>query len=181
MERLIDQMSTATPDSELYKKCENDLKEMLEKQSSYCVQCVKCTAGCPAMRLLELHPNEIMANLNLGFIDELVKSDIIWCCVTCFKCKERCPQEVSPADAIYILRSMSVAKGLPIPEGYSKVLQAILQKGMIQDQQEIMVRLISTNKKKFMTREKLGLPEAPTPENMQKFQMALMNVLQKSL
>ena len=53
-----------------------------------CFQCMKCTSGCTALKLLELKPNGIIKLVNLGFVDELPSSDIIWTCVTCLKCVE---------------------------------------------------------------------------------------------
>jgi len=181
MANLVDQMSSAESTKDVYAMGQKMLKELQEQISDNCLQCVKCTAGCPAMKLLELHPHEIMALMNLGFTDELLKSEHIWNCVTCFKCKERCPQKVAPADAILLLRSLAVLQGLPLPKGFAGVLQALMDKGIIQEPVEVMDKNVQTNKKKFTDRKKLGLPDASRPKDLEKFKEAFMNALQQTL
>jgi heterodisulfide reductase subunit C len=72
---LVDLMSMAKPNMESRKKILSKLKG---KELANCFQCMKCTSGCTALKLLELKPNEIVKLVNLGFVDELPNSDIIW-------------------------------------------------------------------------------------------------------
>jgi heterodisulfide reductase subunit C len=133
------------------------------------------------MKLLELEPHNVMALVNLGFVEELLKSDIIWCCVTCLKCQERCPQRVSPVETILALRTLAVAKGLPIPEGYQTMLTAILEKGYFQDPQDIMTRDVETGKKGFTDRTGIGLNEHKGPVDKEKFKAMLMAAFTQSI
>ncbi|MEM2869493.1 MAG: 4Fe-4S dicluster domain-containing protein [Thermoplasmata archaeon] len=181
MSDLTDQMSSAESSSEVSELERRMLREMREETPDYCLQCVKCTAGCPAMKLLELHPHEVMALFNLGFTEELLKSEVIWCCVTCFKCKERCPQKVTPVDVILLLRSIAVQRGLPVPPGFAGVLQAVIEKGLIQDPVEVLYRSVATGKKRFTDRKGAGLGEASRPVDMEKFREALTGALCQSL
>ncbi|MBN1390077.1 MAG: 4Fe-4S dicluster domain-containing protein, partial [Candidatus Thermoplasmatota archaeon] len=77
------------------------LQRLREEVSDHCYQCAKCTSGCEAHKLLELEPHRIVALLKSGLIDELINSDIIWTCMSCFKCKERCPQKVAPVNILF--------------------------------------------------------------------------------
>ena len=71
---IIDLMSMAKPNLE----SRNKLIEKLPKQEmTNCFQCMKCTSGCTSLKLLELKPHEIIKLVNLGFVDELLASEII--------------------------------------------------------------------------------------------------------
>jgi heterodisulfide reductase subunit C len=181
MAKLVDQMSSAESSQDVYKLEQKMLQEMQEQITDQCLQCVKCTAGCPAMKLLELHPHEVMALFNLGFTEELLKSDVIWSCITCFKCKERCPQKVAPVDVILLLRAIAVQRGMPLPAGFASVLQALMDKGIIQEPVEVLLKSVNTGKKKFSDRKGCGLPDASRPRDVEKFKEAFMNALTQAL
>ena len=181
MANLVDQMSSAESSKDVYKLEQKMLKEMRENITDQCLQCVKCTAGCPAMKLLELHPHVVMALFNLGFTEELLKSEVIWTCLTCFKCKERCPQKVAPVDVILLLRAIAVQRGMPLPAGFASVLQALMEKGIIQEPVEVLLKMVNTGKKKFSDRKGCGLPDASRPKDLEKFKEAFMNALTQAL
>lgn len=147
----------------------NEINERLSKLqneiSDYCFQCAKCTSGCEAHKILELEPHKIVALLKRGLIDEMVNSDIIWTCMSCFKCLERCPQKVAPVEILFALKNLAVASGKEIPGKYTAMLQSILSIGLIQD-----VQSVSTHDNKTKNREELGLPNISKPVDVAKFQ-----------
>ena len=131
---------------------------------------MKCTSGCTALKLLELKPHEIVKFVNLGFIDELASSDIIWTCATCLKCIQRCPQKASPYHAIMALRNLAVEKNKKIPEGYLKAISQILETGLAETGQRIV-----TEKMETFDREALKLPKIDIPkESLQTILMKIM-------
>ena len=154
------------------------IKNMLGKideRVDACYQCGKCTSGCEAMKLLELEPHHIVAMTKMGFIDELINSDVIWTCVTCFKCKERCPQRVAPVELLFLLKNIAVARGKEIPANLSIMFQNILSQGMIQTVQEV-----ATKDGKGVRREDLGLPKMILPP-IEDFQPELMKLAMEEI
>lgn len=137
-----------------------------------CFQCMKCTSGCTALKLLELKPHEIMRLVEWGFLDELVTSDIIWTCATCLKCTERCPQKASPYHAIMTLRNIAVEKEVKVPEAYLKAVSQILESGLAETIQKIVTRDAET-----FDRESLKLPKMANPKGG--FQGAFMKILEE--
>ncbi|MEM3536202.1 MAG: 4Fe-4S dicluster domain-containing protein [Candidatus Bathyarchaeia archaeon] len=137
-----------------------------------CFQCIKCTSGCTALKLLELKPHEIVKLVNLGFVDELATSDIIWTCVTCLKCVERCPQKASPYHVIIALRNLAVEREAKVPEGYLKAVSQILETGLAEPIQKVV-----TSKMEAFDRESLKLPKITTPKET--FQSAFMRMLEE--
>jgi heterodisulfide reductase subunit C len=146
------------------------LAKLKGKELVNCFQCMKCTSGCTALKLLELKPNEIMKLVNLGFIDELPSSDIIWTCVTCLKCIERCPQKASPYHVIMALRNLAVEKEAKVPEPFLKAVSQILETGLAEPPQKIVTRKMET-----LDRTCLKLPKIKSPkENFQAIFMKAM-------
>ena len=166
---LTDLMSMAKPKRKLREKT---LLKLGGREPVNCFQCIKCTSGCTALKLLELKPHEIIKLADLGFIDELASSDIIWTCVTCLKCVQRCPQKASPYHVILALRNLAVEKEAKVPEGYLKIVSQILETGLAETVQKIV-----TNQMETCDRWSLKLPKVNPPKAT--FQAALMKMMEE--
>jgi len=168
---IVDLTSMAQGQTEIRNEINNRLTRLRNDISDYCFQCAKCTSGCEAHKLLELEPHKIVALLKRGLIDEMVNSDIIWTCMSCFKCWERCPQKVAPVEILFALKNLAVASGKQIPGNYTGLLQSVLSIGLIQD-----VKTITSRDNKTKTRSDFGLPEISKPTDATKFQMMLSKI-----
>lgn len=74
---------------------------------SACLQCKKCTSGCPVAGWADIKPHELVRLAQLGCKDELLGSRMIWECTSCQTCATRCPQQVDIASLNDALRRMS--------------------------------------------------------------------------
>jgi len=110
--------------------------------------------------------------VNLGFVDELALSDIIWTCVTCLKCVQRCPQKASPYHAIMALRNLAVEREAKVPEALMKAVSQILETGLAE-----AVQKVTTNKMETFDRESLRLPKIPVPK--ESFQAVFLKALEE--
>ena len=165
---LTDLMSMAKPD---LKSREKIFARLSSKELVNCFQCIKCTSGCTALKLLELKPHEIVKLVNLGFVDELAASDMVWTCVTCLKCMQRCPQKASPYHLIMALRNLAVEREVKLPEGYLKAVSQILETGLAEAVQKVVTRKLET-----FDRESLKLPRIASPR--ESFQPIFMKILE---
>ena len=168
---IVDLTSMGESQTELRKEINERLSKLGNEVSDYCFQCAKCTSGCEAHKLLELEPHKIVALLKRGLIDEMINSEIIWTCMSCFKCRERCPQKVSPVDILFTLKNLAVASGKQIPGNYTAILQSILGIGLLQD-----IKEVATRDNKTIKRDDLKLPKLSKPTDVQKFQMVLSKI-----
>jgi heterodisulfide reductase subunit C len=166
---LTDLMSMAKPSLESREKV---LSKLGGIELVNCFQCLKCTSGCTALKLLELKPHEIVKLVNLGFVDDLALSDIIWTCVTCLKCVQRCPQKASPYHAIVALRNLAVEREAKVPEALMKAVSQILETGLAE-----AVQKVTTDKMETFDREMLRLPKIPAPKTS--FQAAFLKALEE--
>lgn len=73
-----------------------------------CMKCGKCSATCPALDSMDIHPHRFVKNVRDGKINELLKSDTIWACLSCFVCSERCPRDAGPAALIDSVRVLVI-------------------------------------------------------------------------
>ena len=73
-----------------------------------CMKCGKCSATCPAFGEMDIKPHQFVSYVANGNIEELVKSESLWKCLSCFACVERCPRDVKPGKIIDAARQLVV-------------------------------------------------------------------------
>ncbi len=166
---LTDLMSMAKPNAESNAKI---VARLGGRDFLNCFQCMKCTSGCTALKLLELKPHEIEKLVNLGFVDDLASSDLIWTCATCLKCIERCPQKASPYHVIVSLRNLAVEREAKVPEAYMKAVSQILETGLAETYQRVITKKMVT-----VDREGLKLPKLSGPK--ESFQAVFLRALEE--
>jgi len=90
-----------------------DSRQFVQEHGLYaCIQCGKCTGGCPMAIKTRLNPRSIIYRLLIagnGF--DLEGRDELWDCTTCATCSSRCPKQVNPMEAVIGMRSAFVEKG----------------------------------------------------------------------
>lgn len=57
-----------------------------------------------------------MRMAQLGLKDEIINSEELWQCSTCYTCAERCPRQVPIVDIVIELRNIAVAEGHMRPQ-----------------------------------------------------------------
>lgn len=81
-----------------------------------CFACGTCTASCPVREVDERYnPRLIIRMVTLGMKEEVLQSDFIWLCSTCYTCSERCPQGVHLTDIMRALKNIAVKEGIVHP------------------------------------------------------------------
>jgi heterodisulfide reductase subunit C len=117
-----------------------------------CYACGTCTASCPVRRVNRLYnPRRIIRMIILGMHKEVLGSEFIWLCSSCYTCQERCPQGVRITDLITALRNLAVREG-HAPSGV--MMQAKLIRGQ--------GRLYALDEFDDKKRKKAGLPSLPS-------------------
>lgn len=57
-----------------------------------CMQCGVCSGSCPLGNAWEHPPQEIFMMIRAGKRDEVLQSDSMWMCTSCYNCITRCPR-----------------------------------------------------------------------------------------
>lgn len=98
-----------------------DLINEVQKISSIdirsCLQCKKCSNGCPVTSLTKVHPSDIIRRLQLNEGDKIFESDLIWMCASCETCFTRCPMKINMTAVMDALRIIAVYKNASKQEG----------------------------------------------------------------
>jgi Fe-S oxidoreductase len=77
-----------------------------------CIQCGRCTGGCPVALRTPLRVRCFMYDsLNEERLEELSEKPEIWDCTTCFTCAARCPKGLEPLEVLIGLRSLQIEEG----------------------------------------------------------------------
>jgi Fe-S oxidoreductase len=93
-----------------------------------CIQCGKCTAGCPISLKSALNPRALIYEMLLGESFDLVSRSELWDCTTCSTCGLRCPKGVKAVDLVINLREKWIESG-KIPTTLRAPLTATLNQG----------------------------------------------------
>lgn len=84
------------------------IREISGVEPLKCMKCGKCSATCPAFDEMDIKPHQFVSYVANENIEELVKSESLWKCLSCFACVERCPRNVKPGKVIDAARQLVV-------------------------------------------------------------------------
>jgi Fe-S oxidoreductase len=94
-----------------------------------CIQCGRCTGGCPVTIRTGLNPRRIVYDSrDEEMLEELSNLTEIWDCTTCNTCAVRCPKGLKPVDVLVGLRNMLVEEGVIQPT-VRDALESIFREG----------------------------------------------------
>lgn len=59
-----------------------------------CLQCGTCSGVCPFGYLMKYPPSKIIGTLRADMFDQVLKTDGVWMCVSCYACTAFCPSQI---------------------------------------------------------------------------------------
>ena len=77
----------------------------------HCLQCGSCGGSCPNGADMQYTPRTLFAMINANRKEEVLSANTMWCCVSCYFCTVRCPQNIPITEVMYALKRMSIAAG----------------------------------------------------------------------
>jgi Fe-S oxidoreductase len=94
-----------------------------------CIQCGRCTGGCPVSMKTDLNIRGIIYEALIeDFIDPSLMP-VLWDCTNCLTCTTRCPKDIKPADVIIGLRGYIVGEGKGVPPRVRDALMSAFTRG----------------------------------------------------
>ncbi len=94
----------------------NQIISISGEDASKCIQCGKCTAGCPVSPEMDIQPNQVLRFIQINDPEPLLKCKTIWICASCQTCSVRCPEEIEIAKIMDSLRKLSLESQAPSGE-----------------------------------------------------------------
>jgi len=89
-----------------------EIEELCGSSPLACLQCTKCSNGCPVAARTGLTPHQVVRLLQTGQRKAALSSRFIWECTSCHTCITRCPQQVDVCAMNDALRILSLREGL---------------------------------------------------------------------
>lgn len=77
-----------------------------------CIQCGKCTGGCPIASEKVSGPRRLIAEILSGMRNEALNNPTWWYCVSCGTCMTRCPVEINMYQVATTLCELAEESGL---------------------------------------------------------------------
>ena len=59
-----------------------------------CLQCGTCSGVCPFGYLMDYPPSKMISALRAGMFEKVMKTDLVWMCVSCYACTNSCPAKI---------------------------------------------------------------------------------------
>ncbi len=103
-----------------------------------CLQCTKCSSGCPVAARTDITPHQLVRLLQTGQRNAALSSGFIWECTSCHTCITRCPQQVDICGMNDALRALSLSEGLAtrdtaVPTFNKAFLDSVRKRGRVHE------------------------------------------------
>ncbi|HEY9246859.1 MAG TPA: 4Fe-4S dicluster domain-containing protein, partial [Candidatus Methanoperedens sp.] len=77
-----------------------------------CIQCGCCSGSCPVSHEMDYTPRQLVRMIQLGLKQEVLNSNTIWICLSCFSCTVRCPRGIHIAELMEALKPLAIEYGV---------------------------------------------------------------------
>lgn len=127
-----------------------------------CIQCGTCSGTCPLSVYMEHSPRQIMALVRADFKEEVLRSNSVWLCASCYACSVECPREIPITDIMYALKRRAIDEGLyprrfPIPILAREFAHMVRTRGRVTETLLVMRLFLKANWRAVLTSWRQGL------------------------
>jgi heterodisulfide reductase subunit C len=101
-----------------------------------CIQCGTCSGSCPNANKMDYTPRELIAMARAGMRDEVLSSNSMWLCLSCYLCTVRCPRKIKITELMHALECLSNSSGMSTkrvftPKLYKTFTDIVYKLGMV--------------------------------------------------
>lgn len=127
-----------------------------------CIQCGTCSGACPLSIYMDFSPRQVMALVRADFKNEVLRSNTIWLCASCYGCTVECPRQIRITDIMYALKQRAIKervypKHMPIPILAKEFAKMVRSKGRITETLLVMQLFLRANWRAVLSSWRLGL------------------------
>lgn len=103
-----------------------------------CMQCGVCSGSCPLGKFWDHPPQELFMMIRAGKRNEVLGSDSMWMCTSCYNCIVRCPRELPITHIMHGLAHYAKRLGLvpanqPTAKFAQKFWNNLMTKGRVNE------------------------------------------------
>lgn len=115
-----------------------------------CMQCGTCTASCPNADYMDHAPSELIAMARAELKGEVLASNAMWYCLSCYLCTVRCPRDIKITRLMHVFEGMAASNGLSnkrttTPVMYRGFNSFLKSRGRISELWLMMIYYFKTN------------------------------------
>jgi heterodisulfide reductase subunit C len=127
-----------------------------------CIQCGTCSGACPLSIYMDFSPRQVIALVRADFKNEVLRSNSIWLCASCYGCTVECPRQIRITDIMYALKQRAIKEGVyprhfPIPILAKEFAKMVRRKGRITETLLVMQLFLRANWRAVLSSWRLGL------------------------
>jgi len=127
-----------------------------------CIQCGTCSGSCPNVDYMDYSPRQIIAMVRADLSDEVLSSNTMWVCASCYLCTVRCPRNVKITELMHALESIALRHGLSnrkisTPLMYKTFVGSIMRNGRVHELGFMMSFYLKSNPFKAFKNALLGI------------------------
>ena len=116
----------------------------------WCMQCGMCSASCPNVNQMDYSPRKLIARIRAGRRYDVLSSNTMWICASCYLCTARCPKDVKITELMHSLERLSARHGLlnkvvSTPAMYKAFVDSIKKNGRVHEIGIMMQFYLKTN------------------------------------
>lgn len=126
-----------------------------------CIQCGTCAASCPSVSVMRYSPRQVIALVRAGMVREVLRSNAVWVCASCYMCTVRCPCDIQPTELMHALQTLGSQNGL-LPDGvavaafYRTFAASVKARGRVHEL-GVMFRFLVTRPRKALQMLPVGI------------------------
>lgn len=87
-----------------------------------CIHCGGCSGSCPLGKHMDYGPRRLMLLAREGYRDDVLRSNTMWLCSSCYTCEVGCPRRIPVTDVMYALRRKAMEAGIHSKDHLAPVL-----------------------------------------------------------
>ena len=111
---------------------------------------------------MDLTPRKMLLMIASGMKEEVLKSNSMWYCVSCYACTARCPREIPVADVMHLLKNETLRGDygkdkLASPVFYQTFNKMVERHGRINEGKLMTIFALKTNPLKMLPLAPLGI------------------------
>ena len=127
-----------------------------------CIQCGTCSGVCPLSIYMDFTPRQVMALTRADFKKEVLRSQTIWLCASCYACTVECPRDIRITDVMYELKQRAIQEGiypkrLPIPVLAREFTAMVAKHGRVSEVLLVFKLFLKTSWRAALGNWRLGL------------------------
>jgi Fe-S oxidoreductase len=118
---------------------ESEIIKRVKESANFCYNCNRCVNICPLSHLGVFSPRSLISDLAFSSVEDTLKRNNIWLCLTCGQCNVYCPmtKEKSGVDIPNLIKELRTI-GLELEGESEKIIQCETHDGMLPLVTELM-------------------------------------------